>query len=234
MINFIQDGLILTVAAPDDVDAGQLIKVGGLIGVCASDAASGDDVEIQLAGCFRLPKATGFVPAAGDVAYFDFDTDLRLESIGYPIGFYTHDALTGDTFARVIINPAFAAHLVEQMQQQGHVSLVASAAAGCGIRSPFASVLAGLYYYTATKPSSALGAATMTFKNGAGGNTVINAASLNLETMTEDAITALTLTGTPADLVFAAGGLLEVIGTSDNADLVVGSGIDIFALFTRT
>ena len=72
MNNYIQSGELLTVTAPANVVAGQLIQVGNLCGVCASAADSGDDVEIQTEGCFRLAKAAGFVPAAGDPAYFDF------------------------------------------------------------------------------------------------------------------------------------------------------------------
>ena len=100
MQNDIQEGDVLTVTAPATVVSGQLIQVGNLTGVCCGDAASGAEVEILRKGCPRLPKATGFVPAAGDVAYFDFGSDNRLEETGVPVGFYTHAALTGDTKAR--------------------------------------------------------------------------------------------------------------------------------------
>jgi hypothetical protein len=60
------------------------------------------------------------------------------------------------------------------------------------------------------------------------GTTVLDAATVDAEAFTEDALTALTLTATTADLSLDAGDLLAASITSNNADLVPGTGIDVF------
>lgn len=236
MINFLQDGLILTVAAPANVVAGQLIQVGNLTGVCAADADSGDNVEIQTKGCFRLAKATGFVPAAGDVAYFDFGADNRLESTGVPIGFYTHAALTGDTYARVVLDPLGAQAAVVEEIVSIYLAPGSATVKTAAFVAPFDGKIKALKYYTDAKPTSALGTVLLVAQNTAVGpdNTLLNAANFDLETMTEDALTAFTLTATAADLVLAKDEVAEFVATPNNADLVAGTGVHIHVTFERT
>ncbi len=237
--SYVEAGENITVPCPAaGATAGNWVKIGGIIGQAKNTTTSGLDLVLNcppVGQHNRHTKATGFVPAAGDVAYYDFDTDFRLESAGTPIGFYAAAALTGDTAAIVRFDPQGAAAAIERatVVDQVHLTMVVNAIGSAGWRAPFAGTITALAYYTAAKPTSAGGAALLTIKNGAAGNTVLNAANVSLETATEDAITALTLTATGADLVMAAGGLLEILGTSDNADLVVGSGIDIFITFAR-
>ena len=71
MKNFIQLGETLTVAAPATITSGQLVVVGSLIGVANFDAASGADVEIDIAGVFELPKVLTDAIAVGDRLYWD-------------------------------------------------------------------------------------------------------------------------------------------------------------------
>lgn len=236
MDNFIQQGHVLTLTAPATVDAGQLIQVGNYIGVCASDAASGAEVEIQTEGVFRLPKATGFVPAAGDVAYFDFGADNRLESTGVPIGFYTHSALTGDTKARVKLDPLGAQLAAHEDVLSIYLDGGVAAAKQVPFVAPFDGKIKALKYYTTGKPSSALGTVLLVAQNTAVGpdNTLLNAANFDLEGMTENALTAFTLTATAADLVLEKGQIAEFIATPNNADVVAGTGIHIHVLFERT
>lgn len=58
MKNFIQTGDMISVPAPATVSSGDIVVVGGLIGVAATDAASGAPVEIKLSGAFTLPKVS--------------------------------------------------------------------------------------------------------------------------------------------------------------------------------
>jgi len=60
----------LTVTAPATVVSGDVVVVGSLIGVAATDAASGAPVEIALGGVFDVPKAAGTV-TIGQPAYWD-------------------------------------------------------------------------------------------------------------------------------------------------------------------
>lgn len=236
MNNYIQSGDILTVTAPANVVSGQLIKVGGIIGVCATDADSGDPVEVQTKGCFRLPKVAGFVPAAGGVAFFDFGADSRLEADGEPVGFYTHSALTGDTAARVWLNPEAAQAAVHRETLSIYLSPGSATVKTAGFVAPFDGKIKALEYFTDAKPTSALGTVLLVARNAAVGpdNTLLNAANFDLETMTEDALTAFTLTATAADLALAKGEMAEFVATPNNADLVAGTGVHIRVTFERT
>ena len=71
MNNFIQPGNTLTVTAPAAVTSGQLVVVGSIVGVASTTQASGEDVELDTAGVFTLPKVTTDVIAAGDKLYWD-------------------------------------------------------------------------------------------------------------------------------------------------------------------
>ncbi len=236
MNNYIESGYILTVTAPANVVSGQLIQVGNITGVCATSADSGDSVEVQTRGCFRLTKVAGFVPAAGDVAYFDFGADNRLESTGVPIGFYTHSALTGDTSARIVLDPLGAQAAVVEQCVSIYLAPGSATVKTAAFVAPFDGKIKALKYYTDVKPSSALGTVLLVAQNTAVGpdNTLLNAANFDLEGMTEDALTAFTLTATAADLVLNKGEVAEFVATPNNADLVAGTGIHIFVTFERT
>ena len=235
MQNYIQEGDVLTVAAPATVVSGQLIQVGNLTGVCASDAASGADVEILTEGCFRLPKVTGFVPAAGDVAYFDFGSDNRLEATGVPVGFYTHAALTGDTKARITLDPLGAAAAVRQ-ETVSIFMAPGSATVKTGIFSaPFDGKIKSLAYYTDVSATSSAGTVLLVAQNAAlSDHTLLSTANIDVEVATPDVLTALTLTSTTADLVLNKGEIAEFVITPNNADLVAGTGFHIIVTFERT
>lgn len=68
MQNFVQRGDVITIAAPANVSSGDFVVVGKLCGVAATDAVSGDDVEITTCGVFELP-VTGLTQGA--VVYWD-------------------------------------------------------------------------------------------------------------------------------------------------------------------
>jgi predicted RecA/RadA family phage recombinase len=63
MKNFVQPGDVITVTAPAAVNSGDFVVVGKLCGVAATDAASGEDVEISTRGVFELP-VTGLAQGA--------------------------------------------------------------------------------------------------------------------------------------------------------------------------
>lgn len=70
MKNFIQAGKVLTLTAPAAVTSGQLVKVGQIVGVAVTAAASGASVEVETQGVFTLPKAAVAV-TAGAPLYYD-------------------------------------------------------------------------------------------------------------------------------------------------------------------
>lgn len=72
MTNFVQKGNSITVAAPlGGVTSGDLVVIGSLIGVAATTAAAGADVEIATEGVFTLPAAAADEISVGDLLYFD-------------------------------------------------------------------------------------------------------------------------------------------------------------------
>ena len=71
MKNFIQQGSTLTLTAPATTTSGQLVVVGAIIGVANFDAASGDEVEVDIEGVFELPKLSGDTIAVGEKLYWN-------------------------------------------------------------------------------------------------------------------------------------------------------------------
>lgn len=71
MKNFVQDGDLVTVAAPYDVASGAGALVGTLFGVASSTAASGADVVIATEGVFTLAKVSAQAWTVGAAIYWD-------------------------------------------------------------------------------------------------------------------------------------------------------------------
>ncbi len=72
MKNFVQPGNTVTVTAPSGgVSSGDIVVVGGLIGVAAFDAVEGAEVEISTVGVYALPAAAADDIGVGDLLYYD-------------------------------------------------------------------------------------------------------------------------------------------------------------------
>lgn len=69
MRNFVQPGKVLTVTAAAAVKSGEFVKVGAIFGVAATDAAAGEDFELQTGEVFEFPKTSAEAWAVGDVIY---------------------------------------------------------------------------------------------------------------------------------------------------------------------
>jgi predicted RecA/RadA family phage recombinase len=104
MKNYIQEGRIITVAAPTGgVTSGDGVVVGALFGVSTKAAAAGETVGIVVEGVFDLPKLASAVIAAGDKVSWD-DTAKQVNVPGsgrYPIGTAIEASGNGATTARV-------------------------------------------------------------------------------------------------------------------------------------
>lgn len=240
----VQEGRTLTIPCPA---AGATVDkwygIGGLLGRARNTQTSGLDLELgrpMVGEVIRMPKATGFVPVLGEVAFFDFGTDNRLEAYSTgadvrPVGWYAAAALTGDTAARVVWDPAAAAADVIIQTVTIYLDATKAVVQTAPFIAPFAGKIIGLQYYADVKPSSASGTCLLTAINASvSDNTLIATANIDLEAITEDALTAMTLTSTAADLVLAKAAVAEFVATSNNTDLVAGSGIHIRVAFQRT
>jgi predicted RecA/RadA family phage recombinase len=71
MKNYIQDGDVVTVAAPYAVASGAGALVGTLFGVAAYTAAITEPVEVMTEGVFELPKLAAQAWTVGAIIYWD-------------------------------------------------------------------------------------------------------------------------------------------------------------------
>ena len=109
MKNFLQDGDVLTVTAPYDVDSGDGCLVGSLFGVAAFDADSAGMVEIVTEGVFNLAKTTSQAWTVGQKMYWD-DSGKKVTSTSSSnklIGVATKVAGSNDTTGHVMLTGAF-------------------------------------------------------------------------------------------------------------------------------
>ena len=95
MKNFVQPGDIVTITAPANVAAGQLVRVGVLAGVAISAALSGQPVEIATSGVFDVTKAGSQAWTVGAAIY--------------GVGTTTLVATTATTTGNVLLGVAMAA-----------------------------------------------------------------------------------------------------------------------------
>ena len=111
MKNFIQRGETLTLTAPYAVSSGGGALVGSIFGVAATDVASGEDGEFQVAGVFDLVRETGASTgwSQGALIYWD-NANKRVTKTSTSnklIGVAVRAAADGDTTGRVRLNGAF-------------------------------------------------------------------------------------------------------------------------------
>ncbi len=89
MKNYVQEGRMITIAAPTGgVTSGDGVVIGALFGVARKTAAAGETVTIATEGVFDLPKLASAVITAGDkVSWDDTAKQVNLPGTGrYPIG----------------------------------------------------------------------------------------------------------------------------------------------------
>lgn len=104
MKNYIQEGRMITVAAPAaGVTSGDGVLIGALFGIASKTAAAGETVTIATEGVFDLPKLASAVIAAGDVvAWDDTAKQVNASAMGrYPIGIAIEAAGNGTPSVRV-------------------------------------------------------------------------------------------------------------------------------------
>ncbi|NWG23490.1 MAG: DUF2190 family protein [Pseudorhodoplanes sp.] len=104
MKNYIQEGRMITVAAPTGgVASGDGVVIGALFGVATKTADAGETVTLATDGVFDLPKLASAVIAAGDPVAWD--NTAKLVNIPgtdrYPIGTAIEAAGNGATIVRV-------------------------------------------------------------------------------------------------------------------------------------
>lgn len=107
MKNFVQHGDIVTIIAAAAIASGDLVRVNSLIGVAATDAAIGDEVEIKVSGVFDLPKTSAQAWAVGNPIYMIAASSLLTNVAGtgnFLVGVATAVAANPSGTGRVRLN----------------------------------------------------------------------------------------------------------------------------------
>lgn len=108
MRNLIQDGDVLTVAAPYDVASNAGMQVGSFFGVASAAALSGATVEMALKGVYELTALGTDTGSVGTKVYWD-NTNKRITttaSTHVVAGALTVAKTNGQTTAVVRLNGA--------------------------------------------------------------------------------------------------------------------------------
>lgn len=106
MKNFVQEGCVVTLAAPYDVAAGGGLLVGAIFGIAASAALSGADVETSRTGIFDVTALSTDTATVGAKLYWD-NTNKRLTTTASGntlVGAAAAAKANGDTTARVLLD----------------------------------------------------------------------------------------------------------------------------------
>ena len=69
MKNQVQKGENITVIATTVAASGDVVKIGNIIGIAATDADVGDQIDVVTVGVFDLPKVGANALAVGDAVY---------------------------------------------------------------------------------------------------------------------------------------------------------------------
>ena len=109
MKNLIQQGVIVTLTAPETLTSGRGVQVGSMFAVAGSDAASGAIFEGQVLGVFELPKVSAQAWTEGQVVYWDNTAKNVTTTAGsnLKIGVAVAVAANPSSTGRVRLNGAF-------------------------------------------------------------------------------------------------------------------------------
>lgn len=228
---FVHPGNTLDMVAPATITSGVPIKIGSIFGVPQADAASGAQFPLMVTGVHTLAKATGFAPTAGAPAYWDVaDAQLNSDTANPCVGCYEALAASGATTANVILFAptqsdltALGARADALEARKGSirvpVALVANGTFDTYASLPQAATVTSVKVLTPDVFASAAGTVLLTVKKtNSAGNTVLSAATYDLEGASADVSNGVTLTATGADKQIAADGLIYFAVVSNNAD----------------
>lgn len=109
MKNYVLEGDVLTLTAPEALTSGRGVLVGSIFGIATNAAASGDQVEVQLEGVFDVTKAAAQAWTAGQVIYWDNTAKNFTTTVGSntKVGVATEAAQSAAVIGRVRLNAAF-------------------------------------------------------------------------------------------------------------------------------
>ena len=107
MKNFVQPGDYgVPVVVPAAVTSGQLVVVGSLFGIAATDGVAGATVALAMEGVYTLPKIPGDAYTAGAIAKVDATGTVNAAGAVGAIGWVTAAAAAGSTTCSVRLCPS--------------------------------------------------------------------------------------------------------------------------------
>lgn len=161
MLNYVGDGEILNIVPLVALTSGVPKVIGGLFVVPQADIAANALGAVVNGGEFTAPKATGFVPAVGDVAYWDVaDAEFNSDTGNTPVGHYTVAAATGDTVCQVKLLPTPVASVASLTARLGLVEREFGFT-GAGDTATMSDTAAHVFTSKATVPATADGGAAV-------------------------------------------------------------------------
>lgn len=107
MKNFVYQGQMVAIIAAATIASGALVRANSLIGVAATDAAIGDEVELMTTGVFDLPKTSAQAWAVGEPIYAIAGTSVLTNVPGtgnYLVGVAVAAAANPSATGRVRLN----------------------------------------------------------------------------------------------------------------------------------
>lgn len=235
---FVHSGKVLDMVAPSTITSGVPLIIGSVFGVPEADAVTGAQFPFRVSGVNTLPKATGFAPTQGAVAYWDVaDGELNSDTSNPAVGVYEVAAASGDTEATVAVafpttaNTGSLDSRATTLESRATalearkgsirvpVSLVANGTFDTYASLPQAATVTSVKVLTPDVFASAAGTVLLTVKKtNSAGNTILSAATYDLETASADVSNNVSLTATGADKQIAADGLIYFAIVSNNAD----------------
>lgn len=102
--NYIQNGTTAEFVATADVVSGQVVVLGGLLGVAADDVLETETGVAMIEGVFELPKVAGVAMDQGDFVTFDASTGQVIAEGGAGVAYVMADAVEADEVVLVKIN----------------------------------------------------------------------------------------------------------------------------------
>lgn len=104
----INDGATLGVTAASDLNSGDVVVTGTIVGIVVNDTKSGERAGLSLCGAYRVTKAAGTTFSAGDSVYWNAtDQNAVAASSGNSfMGRALEDAASGDERVAVRLEPA--------------------------------------------------------------------------------------------------------------------------------
>ncbi len=104
MKNYVQRGDTLSLTAPATLLSGDVVIVGGFVGIASHDASSGQNVETSLNGVFILAKAAVAISQGDTLYWVSANSNVSKTASGNTlIGKATQAAASGDATITVQI-----------------------------------------------------------------------------------------------------------------------------------